>query len=352
MGSRGTWSACGAIALAMLGPRVAQAQPYDAEQASIDFADSKYDVACKYFVEAERIAPSDDFQAVKHAIDQFACYVRAGLGERADRARALLDAYYAGKPEPEPGKAPAHYKARFKQYVAVLEKNGPRLSVELPDGAKADAITVSRDGVPVQGEFTKAQFVDAGSFHVVARSGADTFEAVALVDNPLADGKLERETAAIVVRPTKKAPTSTTDPKTVPPDPNPHDPKGPVAPAKPQGSAAPGVALLVSGGLVAVVGGVLLGVAGAKAGEIPDSCDPDTLACANDADTQTANDASSVGVPLLGAGAASLAVGGGLAIVGAVLLATRSSGDAKTESAFVAPWIDARTIGIFAAGSW
>lgn len=340
------------VVVAALAAPSAHAQPktYDAEQASIDFAGGSFDAACKYFVDAAPIAPSEDFQTVKHAIDQFACFVRGGLAEKAAGARASLDAYYQGKPEPEEGKAPAHYKARFRTYATALDKAGPRLAIALPEGPAPGAITVTRVGAgPLGGSFDAPRFVDVGAYDVVVKRDDATFTAHVEVANPFADGKLEHDAPPVVAHPVRVA----TDATHAPDIGKPLDPKPPMPtpPAPARGSAAPGIALLVTGGVLAATGAVLLGVAGAKAGEIPASCDTETRSCANDADTATANDASAIGQPLLGAGIAGLAVGVSAGAVGAILLAIRP-GSGSGGSAVVVPWIDGRTVGFVAGGAW
>ncbi|MFO0619443.1 MAG: hypothetical protein U0414_43040 [Polyangiaceae bacterium] len=323
---------------------------YDADQASIDFADAKFDVACTYFVAAPRIEPSDDFQTVKHSIDQFACYVRAGLGEQADRARAALDAYYVGKPVPEEGKAPAHYRARFQQYEKALRDNGPRLTIELPSGVVGN-VSVHREGAaqPLPGPFDAPRFVDAGTYAVDVASSEGAYAAVVTVANPFADGSLDRETPPVIARPIE---VPSKEPEKPRPQEVPRLAPQPV-PASAPPARAPGVVVRIAGGAATIAGAVMLGVAGAYAADIPESCDADGRTCPTDADTLAANEASAKGIPLVAGGAPLLAVGVLATIGGGVLYAALSGSRSAPAHAFVVgPWIDDERRGVVVRGSF
>ncbi len=240
------------------------------------------------------------------------------LGLLADAAKMNREARDNGRKE--------QLAAYIDKLTADLEPRVPRVTVTVSGPAPAE-LSLTRDGAPMpQSALGQALPLDPGEHVIVVRAPGFQEKSISFT---LKEGQrseipvtMEKSTAVAPIRP----------PRNVPPPLPPDGAREPAATGM-SGQSIAGISLIAAGGAGLVVGGVLAGLAGAKAGEVPTSCEQDGYTCASDADRDLANDASQSGQTFLTGGIVGFAAGAALLATGAIVFAT----DGRERVALI-PW--------------
>ena len=243
----------------------------------------------------------------------------SALGLFADAAKLNRDARDNGRKD--------QLAAYIDKLTEPLAPRVPRVTITVSGPPPAE-LSLVRDGAPMPASALGQSLpFDPGDHVIVGR----------------APGYLEKSTAFTVKEGERREITITLEKSNAPdigappiPDANARS-SGAGAPAESRGmggQSIAGITLIAIGGGGLVAGGVLAGLAGAKAGEVPEGCEQVGYTCPNDADRDTANDASSSGQTFLTGSIVGFAAGAALVATGAIVFATDSN-----ERVALLPWI-------------
>jgi hypothetical protein len=316
-----------ALALALVGPRVALAQDVAAAEALFekgvaDMEAGTYATGCPAIAESQRLDPRP---GTLFALAT--CEDRAGRSATAAaRFQDYLDAY--DKLAPEQQKKQRERPAEAKARKAALAASAPRLSIALAPGAPKDAVVRRDDAVLGAAALGLPLPTDPGDHVLVAEGGGARAEKkVTLKNGDRVEVTLELRAQATPTPVAQPAPAAT---------PPPTRPEGPAAPPPaPAGSPLRTAGFVLGGvGLVGVaLGAVTGGLTLAKKGAITDGCHDHLCTADGKAAADSAQTLGLVSTVGFVAGGAALAAGVVLVLV------APSSAKAPTKTG-IAPWVD------------
>lgn len=322
-------AAClGLLVWAWVSPAVAQSDPA-AAQALFDAAKrlmdaGSYAEACPKLAESQRLDPAGG-TLLNLAICQ------EKLGQTATAWESYKHARDLSRREQREDRA-----ALAQEYLDAVEPKLSRLTIEVPAGARAEGLLVTRNGVEVgSAAWGLAIPTDPGEIVIEAKAPGHEPWSQRVVLGAEHDAK----TVQVPVLPATAASSAAKAPAPIP------DPGGADSGAG-SGQRVAGIVVAGIGGVAAVVGGVIGGLALAAESDANELCGSDEDTCPSAAGVEASDTARTY------AKAANGLIFGGLGLAAAGIIIAVAAPSGATETAGLLPWVDAGGAGLTWQVAW